>query len=337
MKSFNHLPTDLFNRMLQQRIELETQIATIKTTFEHHLKKRLALFKVSAPLFVDPITGLNDDLNGTERPVTFPVKFLNDKPLVIVHSLAKWKRRLLQKLDVQADDKINGIVTDMRAIRADEDYSPLHSIYVDQWDWEKVISERSLSTFKSTVQQVYQAIIDTQSDCDIHLLPGKITFISALELCYLYPDCSPKEREDAICKKYGAVCLMGIGYNLKGGLPHDGRAIDYDDWSTLNDGGFNGLNGDILVWNEATQSAFELSSMGIRVDAHALKTQARIRHAEDKINTQYHQDVLDSKMPMTIGGGIGQSRLVMFLLQKSHIGQVQASVWPDQVTKPELL
>lgn len=317
-------------RATAEILEREEAITRIKESFEELLKYNLELVKVSSPLFVEPQSGLNDDLNGTERAVSFPVKFLNDKRMVIVHSLAKWKRYFLQRYGIRAEHKYSGIVTDMRAIRADEDYSPIHSIYVDQWDWEKVIVNRDLKTFKAIVQKIYSSITNIPY-AEIQL-PKKITFISAQELLDRYPDKTPKERETLICKEHLAVCIMGIGYPLSNGEPHDGRAIDYDDWSTLNEEGFHGLNGDILVFNPITKSAFELSSMGIRVNAEALRRQAQMRNAENKLTTPYHHQVLQNKMPITIGGGIGQSRLLMYLLEKEHIGEVQCSVWPESVT-----
>ncbi len=310
---------------------LETEIAIkfIKDLFEKELAKALKLTRVSAPLFVHPETGLNDNLNGYERTVRFDVKALGQE-VEIVQSLAKWKRMALKKYGF---DLHTGLYTDMNAIRRDEDLDAIHSIYVDQWDWEKIIekSDRKISYLKKTVKAIYKVFKKTADAVNKKYpalkndLPNEITFVTALEAEKEYPNLSRKERETALVKKYGAVFLMGIGWNLKDGTPHDGRAADYDDWK---------LNGDILLYNEVTNSAFEVSSMGIRVDAVSLVKQIKKKKEEEKLSNPYCQSVLNSELPLTIGGGIGQSRLCMFFLKKAHIGEVQASVWDEkQITE----
>jgi len=311
----------------------EHAIDFIKDFFPHHLGSRLNLFRVTAPLFVLDGTGINDDLNGIERPVHFAIKDMDDQKAVIVNSLAKWKRMALGTYRCKPGE---GIYTDMNAIRADEKLDELHSMYVDQWDWERVITaqERTLDFLKSMVRSIYTVLKETETalaqtypilDCT---LPEQITFIHTEELEDLYPHLSPKEREYEICKKYGAVFIIGIGGNLKSGIPHDGRASDYDDWITPTHKGFKGLNGDILVWHPILQDAFELSSMGIRVDKKALEKQLKITGTEDRKSLLFHKIILEDRLPLSIGGGIGQSRLCMFFLKKAHIGEVQASIWP---------
>lgn len=321
-------------------LKTEIQTRLIKQSFSDALAQALNLHPVSAPLMVLSGTGINDDLNGVERSVTFSVKQLDDCQAVVVNSLAKWKRVRLAQLGFEPGE---GILTDMRAIRPDEDYSPIHSIFVDQWDWEKVIGkeERTLETLQAEVRKIYACIRFTQGriqeaypELDLKL-PADITFIHAEELRRAYPDLTPKERETAICRQHGAVFLIGVGGALGDGQAHDGRSPDYDDWSSDNGAGFQGLNGDILVWNPVLESAFELSSMGIRVDPAAMQRQLQVRGQQEREGLYYHQLLLNEKLPQTIGGGIGQSRLCMLLLGKQHIGEVQASVWPEDIRAGE--
>lgn len=316
-------------------LKTEESIQFVKDVFSRHLSDALHLTKISSPIMVMDGTGINDDLNGVERCVTFPVKQINDERAVIVNSLAKWKRIRLQELDIAAG---TGILTDMRAIRPDEDYSPIHSIYVDQWDWEKNIApeNRNLNHLISEVRKIYsafkateKAVVEKYPEID-PILPDEIKFIHAEELLQTYPNLSPKEREHRIAKLYGAVFIIGIGGILSNGRPHDGRAPDYDDWSTENSAGFHGLNGDFIVWNPVLEIALEISSMGIRVDQNALLHQLNIRNDLDRKNLYFHQLLLDEKIPQSIGGGIGQSRVCMFMLRKQHIGEVQVSVWPEK-------
>lgn len=315
-------------------LNTEVAISFVKDTFVQELKKTLNLIPISSPLVVLDGTGLNDDLNGIERPVSFPIKSLNEKRAVVVHSLAKWKRVRLKELEMLPGE---GIVTDMKALRPDEDYTPIHSIYVDQWDWEKVIGkdQRNLALLKETVLKIYDALRFTERQVENKypqikaILPETITFISAEELLQKYPNLSAKERENAITKEYGAVFLYGIGGALSNGVAHDGRAADYDDWSTANETGHKGLNGDILVWNPILNSAFELSSMGIRVDKTALAYQMEIRNCTEKSKLTFHSMLLNDQLPESMGGGIGQSRVCMFMLKKQHIGEVQVSIWEE--------
>lgn len=304
-------------------IQTEAAIKFIKDRFENELAKQLNLTRVSAPLFVFPESGLNDNLNGVERPVSFDVLSIG-KNVEVVHSLAKWKRMALAKYGFAEDE---GLYTDMNAIRRDETLDAIHSVYVDQWDWEKIISpeKRNFDTLKSAVNSIYAALLSTEAAlCENFgtkpLLPKKIEFITTSQLLEQYPALSPKERENAVAKKYGAVFLMQIGAPLANGKPHDGRAPDYDDWS---------LNGDILLWNGVLSQAFEISSMGIRVDEDAMRRQLAAANCENRAELPFHKALLSGKLPQTMGGGIGQSRICMFLLEKRHIGEVQASVWPD--------
>ncbi|MDE5712696.1 MAG: aspartate--ammonia ligase, partial [Muribaculaceae bacterium] len=270
-----------------------------------------------------------------ERAVSFPVKALDDHKAEVVHSLAKWKRVKLGAYDIAPG---YGLYTDMNAIRADEELDNLHSLYVDQWDWEKTIKEedRNLSYLKETVCKIYLAMKETEHkvfERFPHItprLPEKITFIHSEELRRMYPDLSPSERESRITKEYGAVFLIGIGAPLGDGKPHDGRAPDYDDWISENEEGFQGLNGDILVWDSILERSFELSSMGIRVSPESLLQQLKLRGCEDRSELNFHRRLLNGELPYSIGGGIGQSRLCMFLLQKAHVGEVQASIWPEE-------
>ncbi|WP_299556794.1 aspartate--ammonia ligase [Seonamhaeicola sp.] len=321
-------------------LKTEEAISYVKRTFTDELSRKLSLTPVSAPIIVMDKTGINDDLNGIERPVKFPIKSMQEEQAVVVHSLAKWKRMRLAELNIEVE---KGIITDMRALRPDEDYSRLHSIYVDQWDWEKHMfkTDRTLDYLKETVKKVYESLKATEQKISEKYpgidacLPSEITFIHAEELLKLYPELSPKEREDKITEKFGAVFIIGIGGKLSDGEPHDGRAPDYDDWSTKNEDGFYGLNGDIIVWHPTLKCAFEISSMGIRVDKKSLKRQLEIQQCPEKAELKFHKLLLEDELPQSIGGGIGQSRVCMFMLRKTHIGEVQVSVWPDAI-KAEL-
>ena len=307
--------------------ETEVAIKYVKDFFERELANQLNLTRVSAPLFVVPESGLNDTLNGVERPVSFGIKEQNDKEAEIVHSLAKWKRYALKRYGFKNGE---GLYTDMSAIRRDEDTDNIHSIYVDQWDWEKIIykDERNFDTLKSTVKNVYKALRNTEKYMSekygfINLiLPEEIFFMTSQELEDMYPDLTPKEREYQITKLKGAVFVMQIGGELASGEIHDGRAPDYDDWS---------LNGDILIYYPILDIALELSSMGIRVDEEALKNQLAIRGASERSELPFHKALLNGELPYTIGGGIGQSRICMLFLRKAHIGEVQSSLWPDEM------
>ncbi len=318
------------------QLETEKAIDLIKTTFSTLLSEQLNLFKAVAPLIVAEDTGINDDLNGIERPVKINVKDMPSKNISVVQSLAKWKRYRLAQLGVEAGE---GIITDMKALRPDEVMGPLHSVSVDQWDWEKVITkeQRQLPYLKDTVRRIYHAMKMTeQAVCEKYagtepLLPPEIKFIHSEDLFLKYPELTPKQRENEAAREYGAVFLIGIGGELPGGTIHDGRAPDYDDWSTVSTGSYKGLNGDILLWNPVTGAAFEISSMGIRVDEGALLLQLEKRNCPERKELMFHRMLLSGQLPLTMGGGIGQSRLCMFLLRKAHIGQVQASVWPDQM------
>lgn len=306
---------------------LETQkaIRLLRHKFEENLCNALNLTRASAPLFVTKGSGLNDDLNGVERPVSFDI-LQTGEIVEVVHSLAKWKRQALKKYGFAMH---SGLYTDMNAIRRDEICDNIHSLYVDQWDWEKVISkeDRNEQFLKDTVKSIYSAFLNTadliEKEYPVlkNYFPKEITFISTFELEEMYPDLSPKERENAICEKYGAVFLMKIGSKLKNGKKHDGRAPDYDDWN---------LNGDILIYNKVTKASFEISSMGIRVDEKSLLSQLKEENAEDRLNLPFHKALINGELPYTIGGGIGQSRLCMLLLQKAHIGEVHCSVWPKE-------
>ena len=304
--------------------ETELAIKKVKDFFERDLSIELNLTRVSAPLFVNAKSGMNDNLNGTERPVSFDV--FSGEQFEIVHSLAKWKRYALALYGFEENE---GLYTDMNAIRRDEDTDNIHSIFVDQWDWEKIISKenRTVETLKKTVKLIYAALRHTEYYITKEynfigsLLPEKITFLTALELEEKYPTLSRKEREKAAAKEYGAIFLMGIGGTLRDGKPHDGRAPDYDDWE---------LNGDIIVYYPVLDIALELSSMGIRVDEEAMLRQLKTAGCEDRVNYPFHKALLEGKLPYTIGGGIGQSRMCMFFLRKAHIGEVQSSYWDDE-------
>ena len=323
---------------LLSTMKTEQGIKLIKDFFQQNISTELRLRRVTAPLFVLKGLGINDDLNGVERPVTFPIKDLGDAKAEVVHSLAKWKRLTLAEYKIEPG---YGIYTDMNAIRADEELDNLHSLYVDQWDWEAVITDkqRTIPFLKNVVERIYAAIRRTEYlACETYpelkpFLPEKITFIHSQELLNLYPTLTPKEREDEICRKYGAVFIIGIGGKLSDGKKHDGRAPDYDDWSTMGDNGLAGLNGDILIWYPVLNRSFELSSMGIRVDKSALLKQLELEGKEDRMELYFHKKLLNGELPLSIGGGIGQSLLCMVMLHKAHIGEIQASIWPDDMRK----
>lgn len=305
--------------------DTQVGIKTVKDFFQNLLSTRLNLNRVSAPLFVDPDSGLNDNLNGVERPVSFGIKEQNDKEAEIVHSLAKWKRYALKKYQFSMGE---GLYTDMNAIRRDEDTDNIHSIFVDQWDWEKIIAkeERTKETLIETVKTVYKVLRKTEKYMSIQydyieeILPHDIFFITTQELFDMYPSATPKEREYNISKEKGAVCIMQIGDTLTSGERHDGRAPDYDDWS---------LNADIVVYYPILDIALELSSMGIRVDKEALLNQLEKAGCPERAGLPFQKEVIEETLPFTIGGGIGQSRICMFFLRKAHIGEVQSSLWPD--------
>ena len=321
---------------LLDMVQTEHGIKQIKEFFQQNLSTELRLRRVTAPLFVLKGLGINDDLNGVERAVTFPIKDLGDAKAEVVHSLAKWKRLSLAENSIEPG---YGIYTDMNAIRADEELDNLHSLYVDQWDWEAVIrpGQRNVAFLKNVVERIYAAIRRTEYlvcenyPCIKPFLPEKITFVHSEDLLAMYPNKSPKEREDAICEKYGAVFLIGIGGKLANGEKHDGRAPDYDDWTTVGENGKAGLNGDILIWYPVLGRSFELSSMGIRVNKEALLRQLKIEGKEERQQLYFHKKLLDGELPESIGGGIGQSRLCMVLLHKAHIGEIQASIWPEDM------
>ena len=308
--------------------EMQRAIEFIKSNFQVNLSNALNLRRVSAPLFVDENSGLNDNLNGVERPVSFDIPDVGTNAQV-VHSLAKWKRLALKRYDFKVG---KGLFTDMNAIRRDEEVDNLHSVYVDQWDWEKVISaeDRNVAYLKRTVRDIVAAVSETSSALNVAFpslrtkLPSEVFFITTQELEDLYPDLTPKQREDEICKKKGVVFLMQIGKILKSGIKHDGRAPDYDDWE---------LNGDILYWNEVLGHAFEISSMGIRVDPKSLDSQLTIAGCDDRRVLPFHKMLLNGELPLTMGGGIGQSRLCMLLIGTAHIGEVQVSLWDEATRK----
>ena len=322
-----HLPQDYKSEL--NLYETQIAIKTVKDIFQSLLAERLHLLRVSAPLFVTADSGLNDNLNGVERPVSFDIKSLDSQEAEIVHSLAKWKRYALKKYGFSVGE---GLYADMNAIRRDEDMDNIHSVYVDQWDWEMIISreDRNVETFQNTVRTIYKVLRKTEKYMAIRydyieeILPHDIYFITTAELEQMYPDCTPKEREYRIAKEKGAVCLMQIGDKLASGEPHDGRAPDYDDWS---------LNGDIIVYYPVLDIALELSSMGIRVDKESLASQLEKAGCPERAELPFHKAVMEEEVPFTIGGGIGQSRICMFLLRKAHIGEVQCSLWPEDVMK----
>lgn len=316
--------------------ETEVAIKSIKDFFQINLAKSLRLTRVTAPRFVISGIGINDDLRGVEIPVSFLVEGVGHVKAEIVHSLAKWKRMALSDYGFKLGE---GLYTDMDAIRAQEDLDNLHSIYVDQWDWESIIKkeDRNLEFLKRIVRKIYDVM--RKSELFIYknypqiepILPEEIVFVHSEDLVEKYPDLSPTERENAICKEYGAVFIIGIGGKLQDGKPHDERAPDYDDWSTATTGYYSGLNGDILVWYPLLKTALEISSMGIRVDIEALERQLEITGTTERKKLIWHKRLLSGEFPLTIGGGIGQSRLCMFTLRKAHIGEVQCSIWPEKM------
>ena len=316
--------------------ELEEAVKQVKSKFQDELSKALNLAEFTAPLFVLSGTGINDTLNGVERPVSFRIPAMAGRQAEIVHSLAKWKRMQLGKYDIEPG---GGLYTNMSAIRADEELDNIHSIYVDQWDWESTITaaDRNLDFLTSTVKKIYQSLRKTEEMiCEKYpqikpMLSKDIAFVHTEDLLAQYPDLSSKEREIEVAKTYGSVFIIGIGGELSCGEAHDGRSPDYDDWSTPTKDGYKGLNGDIIIWNPILESALEISSMGIRVDKAALQAQLKIRNCEDRLELLFHRSLMEDKLPLSIGGGIGQSRLCMLLLQCAHIGEVQTSLWPEDM------
>lgn len=316
--------------------ETEKAIKLVKDTFQENLSSELKLRRVTAPLFVMKGTGINDDLNGVERKVTFKIGSMNDNEAEVVNSLAKWKRLALADYDI--NDGF-GIYTDMNAIRPDEELGNLHSLYVDQWDWELAISpdNRNLDYLKKIVKKIYEVFKRTEFVLEEHYaglkaeLPENITFIHSEDLQKEYPHLTPKEREAEVTKKYGAVFIIGIGAELADGKPHDGRAPDYDDWTTQTGSGYKGLNGDILFWNPILKIPYEVSSMGIRVDSESLIRQLEISDSTDRRELYFHKRLLNGELPQSIGGGLGQSRIAMFFLKKAHIGEIQSSIWPEEM------
>ena len=308
----------------------------MKNTFTDKLIEHLGIIEVQGPILSQVGNGMQDNLSGKEKAVQVNVKMIEDAVFEVVHSLAKWKRHTLARFGFNEGE---GLFVHMKALRPDEDsLDQTHSVYVDQWDWEKVIpaGKRNLAYLKDTVRAIYTAMLETEAAVNAkfglpRFLPQEITFIHSEDLVQRYPGMTDKQRENAICKEYGAVFLIGIGGNLSDGKPHDMRAPDYDDWTTPSEGEYKGLNGDILVWNPVLERAFELSSMGIRVDETALRKQLALTNDEERIKLDWHQDLINGRLPLSIGGGIGQSRLVMLLLRKRHIGEVQSSVWPKSV------
>ncbi|MDE4031622.1 aspartate--ammonia ligase [Glaesserella parasuis] len=314
----------------------QQEISFVKNTFTQNLIEQLDIIEVQGPILSEVGNGMQDNLSGIEKAVQVNVKCIPDAVYEVVHSLAKWKRHTLARFGFQEGE---GLFVHMKALRPDEDsLDPTHSVYVDQWDWEKVIpaGKRNFDYLKQTVRSIYRAIrlteLAVEARFDIpSVLPKEITFVHSEDLVKRYPTLTSKERENAICKEYGAVFLIGIGGKLSDGKAHDGRAPDYDDWTTVSEGEYKGLNGDILVWNEQLGTAFELSSMGIRVDETALRLQVALTGDEDRLEMDWHKDLLAGRLPLSIGGGIGQSRMAMFLLRKKHIGEVQSSVWPKEM------
>ena len=329
-----HIPAGYVN-LLGNLENTEKAIKAVKDMFQDNLSAQLALLRVTAPMTVLSGMGLNDDLSGVENPVSFQVRDVG-ATAEIVHSLAKWKRIKLAQMNLAPG---RGIYTDMNALRPEEELDNIHSIYVDQWDWEKVITkeQRNLDFLKKIVRRIYESIKVTENKLYVEfpqiepILPEDIYFIHSEDLLDMYPDMSSKERENAVTKEHKAVFIIGIGSELSDGSPHDARSADYDDWSTVNEDGYKGLNGDLLLWNPVLECAFEVSSMGIRVDEESLARQLELRGETSKSELMYHRELLQGKLPYTIGGGIGQSRLCMFLLRKAHIGEIQSSVWPEEM------
>lgn len=329
-----YIPRDYRPRLVPET--MEQAIKMLKVTFQQELSTRLNLRRVTAPLFVLSGTGINDDLNGTEHPVSFSITDMNGAKAEVVHSLAKWKRMKLGAYGIPVG---YGLYTDMNAIRADEELSNIHSLYVDQWDWERTISaeQRSLAFLKSIVEKIYESLRATEQkvyQLYPHItpsLPERITFIQSENLLNEYPTLSVKEREREAAKKYGAIFIIGIGGKLSNGEKHDGRAPDYDDWTTESENGYKGLNGDIILWNDILDDAFEISSMGIRVDKTALLQQLEMEGCSHRKEFSFHKALLEDRIPLSIGGGIGQSRLCMYFLRCAHIGEVQSSLWSQQM------
>lgn len=327
------IPAKYKQKLLPETTEIA--IKTIKEGFQTELASALNLRRVTAPLFVLSGTGLNDDLNGVEHAVSFTIDAMGGAKAEVVHSLAKWKRAKLGAYDIAPGF---GLYTDMNAIRTFEELDNLHSLYVDQWDWEKTITEadRNLDYLKATAEKIYNVVreiekrIYRQFPHITPVLPEKLTFIHSEELLKRYPDLTPREREAKAAKEHGAIFLIGIGAPLSNGEPHDGRAPDYDDWITPNSDGYTGLNGDLIFWDPVLETPFELSSMGIRVSPESLQKQLEQRGCTERRNLKFHRALLENRLPLSIGGGIGQSRLCMFILQKAHIGEVQASIWPEE-------
>ncbi|MCK5136971.1 MAG: aspartate--ammonia ligase [Bacteroidales bacterium] len=316
--------------------ETEKAIQMMKDHFETGLSSDLRLRRVTAPLFMLKGTGLNDDLRGVERPISFQIKDMRDQEAEVVQSLAKWKRMMLRDYDIQTGC---GIYTDMNALRPDEELDNMHSVYVDQWDWEKAIypEERTLDYLKVTARKVWDNVkrseffIYTFYPNIVPELPEEITFIHSEQLFEMYPDLTTKERENRIAEKHGAVFIIGIGYDLPDGRPHDQRSPDYDDWSTETVEGYRGLNGDIIVWNKVLECAAEITSMGLRVDKEELMTQLEMTGDLDRVDLLFHRRLLNDELPSSIGGGIGQSRTAMQLLKKAHIGEIQSAIWPGEM------
>lgn len=316
--------------------QTEKAIKLVKDTFQQNLSSELKLRRVTAPLFVLKGTGINDDLNGVERKVAFPIRDMGDSEAEVVNSLAKWKRMALADYEIEPG---YGIYTDMNAIRPDEELDNIHSLYVDQWDWELVINkeDRTLEYLKFIVRKIYEALKRTEFTIYENypvlkpILPDEITFIHSEELQIKYPKLTPKERETEAVKEHGAIFVIGIGGALADGKPHDGRAPDYDDWSTPTRSGFKGLNGDIILWNPILESAYEISSMGIRVDKDTLIKQLEITNTSKRTELVFHKRLIKEELPLSVGGGLGQSRICMYYLQKAHIGEIQSSIWPDEM------
>ena len=332
-----YIPHDYRPRLVPETMEQAIKI--LKGSFQEELSTKLQLRRVTAPLFVLSGTGINDDLNGTERAVSFTIPDIGGAKAEVIHSLAKWKRMKLGAYNIPVG---YGLYTDMNAIRADEELSNIHSLYVDQWDWERTVSaeQRNLGFLKSIVEKIYDALKETERKVYClypHItpvLPEKITFIQSEDLLKEYPTLPVKEREREAAKKYGAIFIIGIGGKLSNGEKHDGRAPDYDDWTTESEKGYKGLNGDIILWNEILDNAFEISSMGIRVDKTALAKQLDLEGCPERKKLSFHKALLEDKIPLSIGGGIGQSRLCMFFLRCAHIGEVQSSLWsPEMIEK----
>lgn len=330
------IPQHYRQRLLPETTEVA--IKMIKDAFQQKLARALRLRRVTAPLFVLSGTGINDNLNGVEPPVRFDIACMGGRHAEVVHSLAKWKRMKLAAYGIAPG---YGIYTDMNAIRTTEELDNLHSLYVDQWDWEKVItsSDRNLGYLQATVRDIYRALLETEQlvyEQFPHItprLPSDIHFVHSQQLEDEMPQLAPHEREAEAARRHGAVFVMGIGAPLRSGKPHDGRSPDYDDWISMNSDGYRGLNGDIIVWDDVLGTSVELSSMGIRVSPESLKQQLEASGCTDWATLPFHRNLLEGRLPLSIGGGIGQSRLCMYLLQKAHIGEVQASIWPDEQAK----